>query len=275
MKALVALCLAIMPLCLGAQPLYKWTKTEAKADTLLNNRQVTKALKAYNKVVKKQKQTGFTGQSIVRFKRALCYYYLDDFNNALADLNTFIVQNPDYPRARLLRAYVYREMNRTEEQLTDLEEVLRYDAYNTDLQKWRAGVLLELGKAEEALHALRTLKEFYTDEEVELYMGLALYFLKDYNQALEHFNEAIFIHGGYLPAYRYAATMCIEQQQYIQALAYLPWALMLEPDDAELMAQLGIALVETGQTAKGCAWLGQALNSGFADAAAYLEEHCH
>ncbi len=275
MKITVIFLIAASPVWLAAQPAYKWSKTETLADTLLNRRQVYDALKLYTKVIRAQQKAKFTGQSAVRFKRALCYYYSADFDRALSDLNIFIEQNPSYLRAHLLRAYVYREMRKPEEQLADLEEILRQDFQNIDLHKWRAGTLLEWGKIEEAKHALETLQEFYNDEEVELNLGLACYYQHDFTTALFHFNQAIFMNGGYLPAYRYATLLCAEQQWYEKALEYGTLALLLSPQDPELLFYKGIALAETGNLDAACSCLNKAFYAGLDEASGYLEHYCY
>ncbi|MCX7637764.1 MAG: tetratricopeptide repeat protein [Cyclobacteriaceae bacterium] len=269
---ILAACLRLM-----AQPAvsYKWTKTEIQADTLLNRQQVYDAMKLYNKVIRMQKKEKFKGQSGVRFKRALCYYYLTEFNKAISDLNIFIEQNPENLRAKLMRAYVYRELDRGEEQLSDINAVLQADPYNTDLLKWRAGLLLEMNRAEEALNALQNLQQFYNDEEVELNLGLAYYYLEQPDEALEHFNRAIFINGGYFPAYRYAALLCMEQEAYPRALEYIELALRLVPDDLNLILSKGISLLETGNPDTGCSFINKAFYAGMEEAAYYLEHYCY
>lgn len=276
MKFLPAfLFIAFAALPLQAQQVYKWSKTETLADTLLNRRQVFEALKLYNRVIRAQEKEKFTGQTAVRFKRAICYYYLGAFNQALADLNVFISQNPDIMQGKLIRAYVYRELDKYDEQLADLNALIGTDSYNIDLRKWRAGLLLEMNRAEDALNDLMAIRQFYNDEEIELNLGLAWYYLGDPDEALAHFNEAIFINGGYSPAYRYAATLLIEQGQHKRALEYINLALLLDPDDLNLVFSKGIALAETGHTNLACSYLNKAFYGGIEEAAGYLEHYCY
>lgn len=275
MRVAVLIFVAMVPAWLGAQPHYKWTPTEKLADTLLNRRQVFDAIKLYTKVLRQQQKAKFSDKSVVRFKRALCYYYTASFNEAIADLNLFIAENPEYPQARLLRAYVYRELNEPEKQLEDLKEILEEDPYNADLVKWYASILLEVKNAHEARHLLQVLQLVYNDEEVETSLGMAYYYLNNPDSALHHFNEAIIINGGYLPAYRHAALLCQEQQQYLQSLEYLNLALLLDPDNPELLMYAGIALAETGHRHKGCNYLNRAVDGGMDEAKGYLDRYCY
>jgi len=253
----------------------KWSALEADADTLLNHQQFGKAVSAYTKVLAMQKRARFTGQSLVLYKRAICRFYLQDFYEALTDLERFIPANPSFYQARLLRAFIYRELQNIEKQLEDINEILAVDPWNIDLLKWRAGVLLETGAYEQAKADLLKVKEIQTDEEVELYLGLAWYYLGEPEEALSQFNEAMAINGGYIPAYRYAGVLCVEQEAYDLALTYLDLALRLEPENFQLIFYKGVALVETGKTDEGCRCLNKAFYAGVDEAGGYLQEFCY
>ncbi len=254
---------------------HAWTKLETEADTLLNNQRFSEAVAKYNKVIAEQKKKKYTGASLALYKRAICYYYLQVFTKALADLNIFIPANPSFYEARLLRAFIYRELDETGKQLEDLNNILAGDPWNTDLLRWRAGVLLEQGNYEEAKADLLKVKEIQTDEEVELYLGLAWYYLDNPDEALDQFNKAIELNGGYAPAYQYAGILCVEQEAYTAALGYLNLALRLEPDNYQVILYKGIALVEAGKTDEGCRLLNKAFYAGVDDAAGYLMEFCY
>jgi len=246
---------------------------EALGDTLFNNEDFVGALKQYNKVAKTTKLKT-TDQRKILYKRAVCYFYLGEFDKALADLKIFIPENQDLPRARILRAFIYRELGEPDKQLEDLNAVLEWDAMNIDLLKWRAGLLVELGENEEALAELKTIRRFGTDEEVELYIGLSHYALENPDSALYHFDQAILLNGGYLPAYQYAGSVCLEQEAYALALTYIDLALRLDAQNIELLFYKGIALVELGRKDEGCRLLNRAFYKGIDDAGGYLEEYC-
>jgi tetratricopeptide (TPR) repeat protein len=254
---------------------HKWTALEADADTLLNRQQFAKAASTYKKVLAMQKKARYTGTSLVLYKRAICRFYLQDFYTALTDLEGFIPANPSFYQARLLRAFIYRELQNNEKQLEDINEILSADPWNIDLLKWRAGVLLETGAYEKAKADLLKVKEVQTDEEVELYLGLTWYYLDEPEKALAHFNEAIALNGGYTPAYQYAGVLCVEQEAYDLALTYLDLALRLEPENYQLIFYKGVALVESGKTDEGCRCLNKAFYAGVDEAGGYLEEFCY
>ncbi|MBX2946120.1 MAG: tetratricopeptide repeat protein [Cyclobacteriaceae bacterium] len=246
---------------------------EALGDTLFSREDFVGALKQYNKVVKATKLKT-PEQRQVLYKRAVCFFYLGEFEKALADLKVFIPENENLPRARILRAFIYREMGEQQLQLDDLNEVLDWDSMNPDLLKWRAGLLVEMGENEQALAELKLIRQWAPDEEVELYSGLAYYALEKPDSALYHFDQAILLDGGYLPAYQYAGSLCLEQEAFELALTYINLALRLDAQNSELQFYKGIALVELGQKEEGCRLLNKAFYKGVDDAAGYLEEFC-
>lgn len=253
----------------------KWSVLEVEGDTLLNNQNYAKAITNYNKVLAMQTKAKYNGPSTVRYKRAVCLFYLQSYTKALADLDVFIPANPTFYQARLLRAFIYRELRDEVKQLEDINSILAADPWNIDLLKWRAGVLLEQGEYEGARNDLLKVQEINTDEEVELYLGLTGYYLDNPDEALIHFNQAIELNGGYTPAYQYAGILCVEEGAYVQALTYIDLALRLEPDNYQLVFYKGVALVESGKTDEGCRLMNRAFYAGVDDAAGYLMEHCY
>jgi len=251
----------------------KLKTTEALGDTLLTRQEYAGALKQYNKVAKATKLKDSEARQIL-YKRALCYFYLGDYDKAIADLDVFIPENENIPRARILRAFIFREIGELETQLEDLDEVLDWDPLNLDLLKWRAGLLVELGKNEEAVTELKKIKQFGTDEEVELYLGLAYYALDYPDSSLSRFDEAIAINGGYLPAYIYAGSLSLEQGAYELALTYINLGLMLDRGNLQLTFYKGIAFVELDRKDEGCSLLNKAFYGGLDDAGDYLQQYC-
>lgn len=269
------LCIALLFVACHVQAQQKWSVLEVEGDTLLNNQYFAKAITNYNKVIAMQAKAKYNGPSTVRYKRAVCQFYLQSYTKALADLDVFIPANPTFYQARLLRAFIYRELRDEVKQLEDINSILAADPWNIDLLKWRAGVLLEQGEYEDAQADLLKVQEINTDEEVELYLGLTWYYLDNPDEALIHFNQAIELNGGYTPAYQYAGILCVEEGAYVQALTYIDLALRLEPDNYQLVFYKGVALVESGKTNEGCRLMNRAFYAGVDDAAGYLMEHCY
>ncbi|MFN3839808.1 MAG: hypothetical protein ACK4RF_03795 [Cyclobacteriaceae bacterium] len=269
----------LLLLCVGlATPgftQHKWTALETEADTLLNKQEFSAAVAKYSRVIAQQVKAKYSGPALTRYKRAVCFYYLQAFSKAIADLDIVIPANPNFYEARLLRAFIYRELGEDEKQLEDINTILAVDPWNLNLLRWRAGIWMEAGEYERAQLDLLKVKEVQTDEEIELYLGLSWYYLDNPDEALNHFNTAIELNGGYAPAYQYAGILCIEQDAYALALSYIDLALRLEPANTQLLFYKGIALVETGKTDEGCRLLNKAFYAGVDDAAGYLMEFCY
>jgi tetratricopeptide (TPR) repeat protein len=246
--------------------------TEVQADTLLNRQDFIGALKLYNKVLKakKSKEPDF-----ILYKRAICYYSLGEFEKALKDLAIFLPAYPTFPQGKLLRAFVNRELGDAKAQLEDINELLAQNPYSVDLIRWKAGILIELEEYRQARDILQNLAYRERDEEIELYLGLAYYYLENPDSALLHFDEAIGLNGGYVPAYVYAASLCVEQAAYDLALTYCNLGLRLDSQNVDLILDKGIALVEKGNLDDGCSCLAQAFYQGADGAKGYLTEYCY
>lgn len=270
---IVAITLSIASAQAQSKP-SKIAVAEALGDTLLNHENFVGAIKQYNKVAKATKLKTPEDRKIL-YKRGLCYFYLGEFDKAIADLNIFIRENENLPRAKILRAFIYRELGENELQLADLNDALDGDQFNADLLKWRAGLLVEMERHREAVSELKKIKLWGTDEEVELYLGMSYYGLDEPDSAITHFDAAIALNGGYLPAYMYAGMLSLEQQAYPLALTYINLALMLEPSNLQLTFYKGIALIETDNKDEGCRLLSKAFYGGIDDAGDYLQEYCY
>jgi tetratricopeptide (TPR) repeat protein len=272
---LIAVAFWVTPVVVHAQSKKDKLKAiETLGDTLLGQQDIAGALKQYNKVIKSTKLKDVESRQIL-YKRALCYFYLQDFTQALADLTVFIEDNPNLYRARILRAFINRELDDLVSQLVDLDEVLDWDPMNIDLLKWRAGLLVETGDYSRGLDELRKIQLFGNDEEVELYLGLCYYSLEKPDSAMIHFDQAIALNGGFVPAYLYASSVALEEEAYELALSYINLGLMLDAKNLQLIFYKGIALVETGKKDEGCRLLNKAFYSGLDDAGDYLVEYCY
>lgn len=74
-----------------------------------------------------------------QFGKALQYYKLQEYKNALAEIEKLLEKTPDYVDAILLQADVYNEMKATGSEIESLETALRYSQ--------RALIFYRLGKA--------------------------------------------------------------------------------------------------------------------------------
>ena len=254
--------------------LAKWKEIEAEGDTLLNRQEFAAAIEKYNKVVEitKLKDTESKG---VLYKRAICFYSVGEFQKALDDLQIFIPEYPGFPRAKLLRAFVNRELGNVPAQLDDINELLVLSPGNPDLLKFRASIFLSSEQYPEAKKALLEIQKNANDEEIETQLGFVYNSLSDPDSAFMHFESALNINGGYTPAYMYISSLCLEQQAYEMALTYLDLGLRLEPENQQLLFYKGIALAETDKLEEGCRLLSKVFYGGLDQAGDYLKQYCY
>jgi tetratricopeptide (TPR) repeat protein len=252
----------------------KWKAWEVEADTLLNRQDFEGAVKLYSKIIDasglKVKST-FTAV----YKRAICYYNLNDFKQALHDLEVFMPEFPDNEHARLLRAFVYKGLGDADHQLADLNALLASQPANRELLQWRASVYLDKGKYPDAKIDLLAVKAIQDDAETEMFLGTAYYYDGHPDSALLSLNKAIEMDATYLPSYLYAGFFSLQENEYELSVKYLNLALKLDPANTAALFYKGVALVELKQEKEGCRCLTKAFNAGEDDAGDYLKEYCY
>lgn len=246
---------------------------EIEADTLMNRQDFEGALKLYTKVINGNKPKNKPIEAL--YKRAICYYSLGQFQNALNDLSRFIPAFPSSSQAHLLRAFVYREMGEIENQLIDLNEAINSRPTDPGLLKWRATLYIDKGDYLLGKRDILEVIKFQPDPEAQTYLGQAYYNLDQPDSALISLNKAIELDVNYLPAYFYAGSFCLQEDEYDLALKYINLILRLDPKNPTAEFYKGIALIEKERIDEGCKCLNRAFYSGIDDAGDYLKEYCY
>lgn len=252
-----------------AQP----SAAEIEADTLVSQQNYEGALDLYNKVIDKIKPDSEEEYQLY-YKRAVCHYGLQNFEEALKDINTVIEKYPQ-PQAKLLRAYIYQELENYEAQLTDLNELLTLNPDNVEMIQWRASVLMESGKYDEAQKDIRKLLQYQSSPDLKSYLGLTYYYQSNPDSALIIFDEVIKEDPNFVQSYLYAASLCLDEEAYELALTYINKGLQTEPSNPTFQFYKGIALVESDQQKEGCRCLTKAFQAGIDDVADYLKQYCY
>ncbi len=252
----------------------KWKKWEADADTLLNKQDFAGAQKIYSKIIKASKLKDQSVYGAV-YKRAICFYSVGKFQEALKDLDIFLPVYPNSAQAHILRAFIYRELDDTDRQLIDLEEAISKRPGDTDLLKWMATLYLDKGDYSLAKDVLVDVEKAKPDMEVETYLGVAYYNLGKADSALFSLNKSIELDATYLPAYFYATSFCLQEEEYNLALKYINVPLRLDPNNSTALFYKGVALIESGKIDQGCSCMNKAFYAGYDDAADYLKEYCY
>jgi tetratricopeptide (TPR) repeat protein len=251
----------------------KVAKWESEADTLMAHEDYQAALKLFNRIIDGTKPSDLQSSQLL-YKRAVCLYSLDHFSAALTDVNQFIHHFPAFPQAKLLRAFIYRELGNTEGQLKSLDELLKLNPLNVELIKWQASLLIQEDQYDSAREKLNYAHSLKNDAEIELYLGVTYYYTDDPDSALSHFDNALQIKPDYLSALLYAGSLCLEESAYQLALSYLNSARSIDPENLSVLFYSGIALTELDRQKEGCRLLSKAFYGGEDDAAGYLKSYC-
>jgi tetratricopeptide (TPR) repeat protein len=245
----------------------------AQADTLLGKEDYTGALALYNKILEKSK-TVSDEDFTVFYKRAFCYYGLEQFDQALKDINQYIQKKPD-DQAKLLRAYINQELGNYDDQLKDINEFITAHPDNLELLQWRASVLMEMENYKDAQTDIKKILKYQDSPELKSYLGLTYYYLNDADSALTIFDEVIALEPNHIQTYLYAASLALEQDAFELALRYVEQGLKKDPTNNTLLFYKGIALVETDKVTEGCRCLTKVFAAGFDDAGDYLKSYCY
>lgn len=246
---------------------------KAEADSLMQGEMFAEALKLYDRVIGSARQGDPRGVE-ARYKRVICLYSLGNLNDALREIDSFVEQNPDFPQARLLRAYIYRELDNLEGQVRDINHLLAINPLNVDLIKWKSYLLIQKEEYDSARTQLQYAAVLQKDPEIELYLGMTYYYADNADSALVHFDKAIEMRPDFFSALLYSASLCLDQEAYELALRYLDKAALLDPSDLSVLFYKGIALTELGRLDEGCRFLSRAFYEGEEGAAGYLEQNC-
>jgi tetratricopeptide (TPR) repeat protein len=275
LKILFPLLLVVGGLAAQSQDPTASGQSEAEADTLMAHQEFAGAAKIYSKIIS---ETGLKDKSQFKtlYKRAVAYYNIEDSKNALEDINRFIAEFPDVPRARLLRALIYRQLEDVDNQLVDLEKAMASpQMMSPELLRWRASLYMEKEQFQKAKDDFLIIKNYADDAEIETNLGLIHFSLGNLDSALVCLNKAIELDVTYPASYVYAGSFCLQESKFELALEYLNLALRIDPTNRAAIFYKGVALVELKKTREGCSCLRKAFEAGEDDAADYLKEFCY
>lgn len=247
---------------------------EAKADTLMEQRQFEKAIDLYSSVIK---TSGLKEKSDYRpvYKRAIAYYYSENFDLSLKDLDVFIAQYPQVSQAHILRAFIYGQIGEPEKQVESIDRAFELQPDNLELVKWRGSIQVQRGEYAKAKTDLLMVRNSMDDAELETNLALAYYSLEQADSAFQCINKSIELEPAYEPAYLYAGSFYLELEQYQRGIEYLDLALLLNSENSNAWLYKGMALIQLKRTDEGCRLLNKAFNAGEDDAADYLKEYCY
>ncbi|HCW07323.1 MAG TPA: hypothetical protein DGG95_08160, partial [Cytophagales bacterium] len=252
----------------------RWAKWETDADTLMGHQDFNGAIKLYSKIIDESKLKDKSNYKAL-YKRAVGYYSIENFDQALKDVSLYVNQFAESPKAHLLLALIYRHKNDEVNQLIEVQKCIELGNRNPQLLFWRGTLLAAKGEYELAKKDLLLFKTINDDAEVEAVLGSVYHALGNIDSAFVCLNNAIILDVNYTPSYLYAGSFCMEQKEYDLAIKYLNLALRIEPENASALFYKGVALVENDKIDQGCSCLRKALEAGEDGATDYLKEFCY
>ncbi len=245
----------------------------AEADTLLAREDYAGALVVLNKIIDKSKLTTDADYQVL-YKRAFCYYGLEEFGDALRDVNRYIEKVPD-DQGKLLRIYINQELENYDDLLKDLNEFIASNPGNPELLRWRASIFMESERYAEAQKDIRLLLAYQSSPELKAYLGLAYYYQENADSALVIFDEVIAENPEYFETYLYASSLALEQGANALALQYIEAGFKIDSTNLTLLFYKGVALVDDEKIDEGCRCLVKAFERGMDDAGDYLKGYCY
>lgn len=256
----------------------KWKALAVKADTLYNHEEYAEAAALYSKILNANppKNGRYADRTMygLLYKRAVSYFSIQEYDKALADVILFEPQYPRSPQPKLLKAFIYRELDDKDKQLENLSAAMALQPVNPDFLKWRGNLYIQKQMYSEARRDLMEARQFEIDAELETYLGLCYYHSGQPDSAYVSFNHAIELNPTFIASYLYAGSMALDDGNFALGLEYVDLALRLDSKNADLLYYKGLALIELNRTAEGCRCLNRAFYAGSDDAADYLEEYC-
>ncbi len=97
---------------------------------------------------------------IAYLNRGTTYYFLKDYENAVANYTTAISLKPDFIEASIGRAKANRELKNHQSANEDCERVIQLDPHNSAGYFEKCDTLFESGKIDEALQNVGTTQHF-------------------------------------------------------------------------------------------------------------------
>ncbi|MBS1487426.1 MAG: tetratricopeptide repeat protein [Bacteroidetes bacterium] len=266
--------ITITPLLSVAQKPTKNQKREAQADTLMKHEDFGGAALLYSKIIDHTKEKDKKYYALL-YKRALSYYRQQDVDRALNDMDAYLSVITDNSKAFLLRALINQQGGNEDQLLPDVDKAIALGNINPQLLRWRATLLLEQGKYDEARKEFLSIKNFADDPELETNLAMAYHSLNQLDSALICIQNAIELDKNFLGSYLYGASFLIDTEKYSHALDYLNQGLTIDSKNGTLWLYKGIVLIELKRTDEACSCLRKALDAGEEDAVDYLKEDCY
>jgi tetratricopeptide (TPR) repeat protein len=224
------------------------------ADTYTEINQPKKAAAIYDRLLRETPEPSAMRESLHE-KLAGIYFQAEDKTNAMKQLEAIVRDNPTrYPRAWFFLGELAFEDDKLAEASDDYENALHWDPSIAEAYYKLALVQIELHHTEDAFKTLEVARARFPNTFLcEFYTGIAWLHVKNYAEAIRHFNTAEVIGLATDPSsldYRFYfqyGEACERNQEYKRADEYLQKCINLSPDFGEALNYLGYMLADRGE----------------------------
>lgn len=136
------------------------------------------------------------------YDKSLAYFNSGMTDEAIEEINIFIVANNSNPEGLMLRAFYYLQLDENEKALSDYNRVLQINKNNDDALANRALLFMEFGEYQNALTDINTRLENHPSDWSIYFDRAYCYGLNgDHNLAIKDFNESIRINPNHAESY--------------------------------------------------------------------------
>jgi tetratricopeptide (TPR) repeat protein len=188
-------------------------------------------------------------------KLAALYFQMEDKTNATKHLEAIVRDNPTrFPRAWFFLGELAFEDDKLTEAAEDYDNALHWDPTFDEAYYKLALVQIAMHHTEQAFKTLDEAKaRFPKTYRCEFYTGIAYLHVKNYAEAIRHFDTAEVIALATDPSaldfrfYFHFGEACERCQQYKRADEYLQKCINLSPDFGEALNYLGYMLADRGE----------------------------
>lgn len=164
--------------------------------------------------------------------------------NNLENINSFINNNQFKEVCLLLRGKHFMEVGDYKEAISDYSECINSEyQLETSLHN-RANAYIKSGEFEKAIEDMDTLESLLGEKKIEcIYInrGIALFYMKNYEEAMKQFDSAIELNNSII-AYRFKAMIFLELNELEDATKQINLAISKEPSFENYILKIQILL---------------------------------
>ncbi|ACV24449.1 tetratricopeptide repeat protein [Methanocaldococcus fervens] len=170
-----------------------------------------------------------------------------DFEKSLEFFNRGLKSSDGNPIVKFARALAKLHLNKPEECLKDLEEVVKANPKFAFAYSFIGGILEDFGKYEDALKAYKKMAEIAPNPYAYYKIASLLYNLGKHEESLRYLDEALKIDSKFVSALILKAEILLSLNKISEALLTLKKALDIRPDNTQALFVLGLIHLRIGE----------------------------